>query len=127
MISSLVGCLGCLLEPPVSVVTATGVNWCIWCLLDCNVISARGSRFSACTGPTSRGAGLLCGHAYVGTCRSVQSHCRSSLCVLLAVLERALVTPERALDRASVDRVVEVNLLTKLTVISALSSFLLVC
>ena len=38
---------------------------------------------------------------------------RSGPCVLLAVPERAVVTPERALDRAGVDRVDEVNLLTK--------------
>ena len=39
---SLDRCLGCLLEPPIAGVTATGVNWCIWSPDDCIVIGARG-------------------------------------------------------------------------------------
>ena len=47
---SLVRCLGCLLEPPIAGVTATGVNWCIWSPDDCIVIGARGVILSKAPG-----------------------------------------------------------------------------
>ena len=54
------------------------------------------------------------GAAYLGTCR------------LRARSLRQIIRPERALNRAGVDRVDEVNLLTKLTVVSVLGSFTVV-
>ena len=41
MISSLVECLGCLIEPSVAEVTAAGVNWCIGSYVDFLVICER--------------------------------------------------------------------------------------
>ena len=91
---SLIWCLGYLVEPPVSGVIASGVNWCIWVGLDCIVIVERDRvRVRAPAQPV--GVRSSCLHAHMDTqtpaCTGAFDRaCRSVLCTLSAVPVRAL-------------------------------------
>ena len=82
MISSLVECLGCLVEPSVAEVTATGLNWCVGSYVDFFVICERGVIIrKAPAGPvTPRNVrAYISIHVYSGTLRASRARFGSGL------------------------------------------------
>ena len=99
MISSLVACLGYLLEPPVAEVTATGLNWCdgLHSRLYCN--GRKRSGHGTCTGRSAERARLHVRSRILPHTPSVTSALPAPL-NYAARLTGACVEPCRLLDQS---------------------------